>query len=150
MPLNYGDYINKLTITEKTVTKGCSYGKFQPGYRAEISAVNEMNKARPLKFHPGNQAGVFIWEHFRHGYRDLGNWASPPSHMNTSNTFTKEREVRRDLRNRARPGSYEEVLSHAILALLLVCFVCFCFLVVFFFFITERVIKFTFYYCLKL
>ena len=33
-------------------------------YRAVISAVTEMNKARPFKFHPGNGAGVFIWENF--------------------------------------------------------------------------------------
>ena len=68
----------------------CSYGKFQPGYRAEISAVTEMNKAPTFKFHPGNRAGVFIWENFQFGYRDLGrknrelgNRASPSSHMNT-------------------------------------------------------------------
>ena len=42
-----------------------SYGKFQPGYRAEISAVTEMNKARPFKFYPGILAGVFIWENFQ-------------------------------------------------------------------------------------
>ena len=29
------------------------------------------------------QAGVFIWENFHSGYRDLGHWASPASHMNT-------------------------------------------------------------------
>ena len=62
----------------------CSYEKFQPGYRAEISAITEINKARTFKFHPGNRAGVFIWENFQLGYRELGNRASPPSHMNTS------------------------------------------------------------------
>ena len=43
------------------------------------------------KFRPGNRAGVFIWENFQPGYRDLGrksrdlgNRASPASHMNTS------------------------------------------------------------------
>ena len=55
----------------------CSYGKFQ-------LAVTEMNKARPFKFPPGNQAGVFIWENLYPGYRDLGIQASLPSHMNTS------------------------------------------------------------------
>ena len=33
---------------------------------------------------PGNRAGVFIWENFHPGCRDLGNRAGPPSHMNTS------------------------------------------------------------------
>ena len=42
-------------------------------------------------FRPGHPAGVFIWENFHPGYRDLGrknrdldNRASPASHMNTS------------------------------------------------------------------
>ena len=68
-----------------------SYEEFKPGYRAEISAVTETNKARPFKLYSGNRAGVFTWEKFQPGYwhlgrknRDLGNRASPPSHMNTS------------------------------------------------------------------
>ena len=43
------------------------------------------------KFRPGHRAGVFIWENFHPGYRDLGrknrdlgNRASPASHMNPS------------------------------------------------------------------
>ena len=38
------------------------------------------------KFRPGHRAGVFIWESFHLGRknRDLGNRASPASHMNTS------------------------------------------------------------------
>ena len=43
------------------------------------------------RIHPGNQAEVFIWQNFQPAYRDpgwknrdLGNQASPPSHMNTS------------------------------------------------------------------
>ena len=43
------------------------------------------------RFVPVTQAGVFIWENFHPGYRDLGrknqdlgNRASPASHMNTS------------------------------------------------------------------
>ena len=62
------------------------------------------------KFHLGHRAGVFIWENFHHGDRDLyfcdrglGNQASPASHMNTSKFFTKKRVGRRDLRNRASP-----------------------------------------------
>ena len=42
-------------------------------------------------FVPVTRAGVFIWENFHPGYRDLGrknrdlgNRASPASHMNTS------------------------------------------------------------------
>ena len=43
------------------------------------------------KFRPDDWAGVFIWENFPPGYRDIGrkkqdlcNRASPASHMNTS------------------------------------------------------------------
>ena len=43
------------------------------------------------RIHPGNRAEVFIWQNFQPAYRDpgwknrdLGNRASPPSHMNTS------------------------------------------------------------------
>ena len=32
--------------------------------------------------HPGNRDEVFIWQNFQPAYRDLGNLASPPSHMN--------------------------------------------------------------------
>ena len=42
-------------------------------------------------FRPGHRAGVFIWENFHPGYRDLGrkirdlgNRVSPAPHMNTS------------------------------------------------------------------
>ena len=34
--------------------------------------------------HPGNRDEVFIWQNFQPAYRDLGNRASPPSHMNIS------------------------------------------------------------------
>ena len=34
--------------------------------------------------HPGNRDEVFIWQNFQPAYRDLGNRASPPSHMNLS------------------------------------------------------------------
>ena len=33
-------------------------------HMGNFSSVTEMNKARPFKFHPGNRAGVFIWENF--------------------------------------------------------------------------------------
>ena len=44
----------------------CSYGKFSPVtvHMENFSLVTEMNKARPFKLHPGNRAGVFIWENF--------------------------------------------------------------------------------------
>ena len=54
--------------------------------------------------HPGTRDEVFIWQNFQPAYRDLGNRASLPSHMNTSvENFTKELEVRRDLGNQASP-----------------------------------------------
>ena len=31
-------------------------------HMGNFSSVTEMNRARPFKFHLGNQAGVFIWE----------------------------------------------------------------------------------------
>ena len=34
--------------------------------------------------HPGNRDEVFIWQNFQPAYRDVGNRASPPTHMNTS------------------------------------------------------------------
>ena len=40
-------------------------GNFSPVtvHMGNFCSVTEMNKARPFKFHPGNRAGVFIWEH---------------------------------------------------------------------------------------
>ena len=62
-----------------------------------FSSFTEMSKARPFKFHPGSRPGVFVWENFQPGYRDLGsnnrdidNRASSPSHMNTSKFLQKE------------------------------------------------------------
>ena len=59
-------------------------------------------------FRPGHRAGVFIWENFHPGYRDLGrknrdldNRASPALDMNTS-IFLQRKEWR-DLENRASP-----------------------------------------------
>ena len=54
------------------------------------------------KFCPGHWAGVFIWENFHPGYRDLGNRASPASYEHID-IFTKKRAARRDLGNRASP-----------------------------------------------
>ena len=55
-----------------------------PVHIGNFSPVTEMKKARLFKFHRGNRAGVFIWENFQPAYRDLGNRASQPSHINTS------------------------------------------------------------------
>ena len=41
-------------------------------HMGNFSSVTEMNMAQPFKFHPDNRAGVFIWEHFQPGCRDLG------------------------------------------------------------------------------
>ena len=57
----------------------------------------------PKIFVPVIRAGVFIWEKFHPGYRDLGrktrdlsNWASPGSHMNTSKIL-RRKEWRREI-----------------------------------------------------
>ena len=47
-------------------------------------------------FRPGHRAGVFIWENFNPGYRDLGNRASPAPHMNTS-MFEQRKESRGEI-----------------------------------------------------
>ena len=57
-------------------------------------------------FHPGHWAGLFIWENFLPGYRDLGRKnrdlgnqaspASPASHMNTS-IFLQRKERRGEI-----------------------------------------------------
>ena len=33
-------------------------------HMGNFNLVTEMHKAQPFKFHPGNRAGVFIWEIF--------------------------------------------------------------------------------------
>ena len=41
---------------------------------------------------PGPRAGVFVWEHFHPGFRDLGNLASPASRIYEHiDIFTKKR-----------------------------------------------------------
>ena len=47
-------------------------------------------------FRPGHRARVFIWENSHPGYRDLGNRASPASHMNTS-IFLQRKEWRGEI-----------------------------------------------------
>ena len=75
----------------------CAYENFNPGYRDEncpksientrgtaFRLVSDLKSHAQLKmFRRGIRAGVFIWENFQLGYRDLGNRASPPSHMDT-------------------------------------------------------------------
>ena len=71
------------------------------------------------KFRPGHRAGVFRWENFHPGYRDLGNRASPVSHMNVS-IFLQRKESRGEISETepARlPGSYEVVLIQVVLML---------------------------------
>ena len=64
-------------------------------YDVENTAGNarrcRIHSKNSSRFHPGNRAEVFIWQNFQPAYRDpgwknrdLGNRASPPSHMNTS------------------------------------------------------------------
>ena len=67
-------------------------------HMGSFRSVSEMNKVRPFKFHPGNQAGVSIWENFQPDYqdlcrknRDLGNRASWPSHINTSKVLQRKK-----------------------------------------------------------
>ena len=76
---------------------------FWPLCREKEAIVSKM-------FLPGHRAGVFIWENFRPGCRDvarknrdLGNRAIRASHMNKSIPFAKKRVASRDLGNRASP-----------------------------------------------
>ena len=73
------------------------------------------------KFRPGQPAGVFIWENFHPGYRDLGrkirdlgNRASPASLISEHIDFFTKKKIG-DVRSRKPsqlgfPGSYEEAL----------------------------------------
>ena len=69
-----------------------------------LDSGNFTNKAILFKkFRPGHRAGVFIWENFHPGYRDLGrkngdlgNRASPAPHMNTS-IFLQRKEWRGEI-----------------------------------------------------
>ena len=71
-----------------TVVEWYSYGVENTAGNARRCRIHSKNSSR---FHPGNRAEVFIWQNFQPAYRDpdwknrdLGNRASPPSHMNTS------------------------------------------------------------------
>ena len=64
------------------------------------------------KFRPGHWAGVFIWENFRPGHRDLGrknrdlgNRASPASHMNTSISLQNKKSGEARSRKPSQLGS---------------------------------------------
>ena len=68
------------------------------------------------KFRLGHWAGVFIWENFLPGYRDLGrktrdlgNRVSPASHMNTS-IFLQRKELRGEISEieQIQTGKYKQ------------------------------------------
>ena len=63
-----------------------------------LCCVSEAKKIRL-----GHRAGVFIWENFHPGYRDLGNRASPASHM-THRYFYKENSGEARSRKPCQPG----------------------------------------------
>ena len=67
----------------------------------QLSGESETILSKMLR--PGHRSGVFIWENFHPGYRDLGrknrdlgNRASPASHMNTS-IFLQRKEWRGEI-----------------------------------------------------
>ena len=79
----------------------------------KIQQAMQDDAIRTARIHPGNRDEVFIWQNFQPASRDLGtlekprylgNRANPPalSYEHVEN-FTKDLEVRRDLRNRASP-----------------------------------------------
>ena len=60
-------------------------------YAILASMLRKRSKLYCLKsFVPITRAGVFIWEKFHPGYRDLGNRASPASHMNTTRLLRRK------------------------------------------------------------
>ena len=76
---------NSILVSELRFQPGyCLYGIFQLVYRDKQGAT--------FKFHPGNRAGVFIWENVQP--------ALSCEHIELS---TKESVVRRDLENRVSP-----------------------------------------------
>ena len=93
-----------------TLQKLCHFGRY------DVKAKLFYQKS----FVPTTRAGVFIWENFHPGYRDLGrknrdlgNRASPASHMKTSNFYgEKTGEARSQKPSQpGRPGSYQEALD---------------------------------------
>ena len=80
------DFINKAIshtpeVEVRTRPKLYHFGRYLVESKAILSKI----------FRPGHRAGVFIWENFHPGYRDLGrknrdlgNRASPASQMNRS------------------------------------------------------------------
>ena len=80
---SFGNFYSCITVVE-----WYSYGVENTAGNARRCRIHSKNSSR---FHPGNRAEVFIWQNFQPAYRDpdwknrdLGNRASPPSHMNTS------------------------------------------------------------------
>ena len=77
-----------ITFTPITALATLIAVSLQSNGNARRCRIHSKNSSR---FHPGNPAEVFIWQNFQPAYRDpgwknrdLGNRASPPSHMNTS------------------------------------------------------------------
>ena len=76
-----------------TVQKLCHFGRYDA--KAKLFCQK--------RFVPVTRAGVFIWENFHPGYRDLGrknrdlgNRANPAAHMNTSK-FLRRKEWRGEI-----------------------------------------------------
>ena len=79
----------------------------------KIQQAMQEDAIRAIRIHPDNRDEVFIRQNFQPTFRDLGNRASPPSHMNTSKILQK---LRGEARSRkpgqpGQPGLYEEALS---------------------------------------
>ena len=65
-------------------------------FRIPLPLSGESEAILSKIFRPGHRAGVFIWENFNPGYRDLGNRASPAPHINTS-IFLQRKEWRGEI-----------------------------------------------------
>ena len=84
--------VDAILFVSADLFRASSYEPGQPGWLGFRDLASPLFPS--LKFrcvHMRGRAGVFIWENFHPGYRDLGrknrdlgNRAGPPSHMNTS------------------------------------------------------------------
>ena len=80
-----------VTLLIKLIRKLLNWKYIQNQNYAIMQLCCESEAILFKKFRLGHRAGLFIWENFHLGYRalgrknrDLGNRASPASHMNTS------------------------------------------------------------------
>ena len=85
-------------------------------------------------FQPSHPAGVFIWEKFHPSYRDLGrknrdlsNWASPASHMNTS--ILSQRKEWRGAISETEPAQLTRLIRRGLNTTVLHCSCLLCFIV---------------------